>query len=82
MSEKIITIKIKENDFPEFLGQVIDVFEDFLEEKGIDVSNEEKEESDDPAILYGSDYGFLESGIMDILKNWACLLYTSDAADE
>lgn len=70
MSEKNVTIEIKENDFPEFLGQIIDVFEDFLEEKGINILNEEKKESDDPAILYGSDYALLESDIMDILVNW------------
>lgn len=70
MSQKNVTIKVKENDFPEFLGQIIDVFEDFLEEKGINISNDEKDETDNPAILYGSDYALLESEIMDILVNW------------
>lgn len=65
-----IKIDIDENERAEFIGQLIDVFEDFLEEKGINIPNEEKEDSDDPAILYGSDYGYLESEIMDTLVNW------------
>ena len=56
----------------ELLGQIIDVFEDFLEEKGIDILNPEKEEddSDNLAILYGSDYDVLSDQIESLLRAW------------
>ena len=58
------------NDKMEFIGQIIDVFEDFLDEKKIAVPNEEKAESESPANIYGMDYGVLQSGIEEILRNW------------
>ena len=51
----------------------MDVIEDFLEEKGIDIPNSEKEESDNPAILYGSDYGILCYDIERVLIAWGVL---------
>lgn len=55
----------------EMLGCIIDIFEDLLEEKGItaeDIPNDErKEEEDNAAIIYGSDYDLLTSGIESIL---------------
>ena len=65
--------KINIEDRPEFIGQIIDIFEDFLEEKGIDIPNDEKTESDDPAILYGTDYGNLQSALEEMLLNWEIL---------
>lgn len=65
---------VSEEDRPEFIGQIIDVFEDFLDEKGIDISNDEKDEAasegENPAIIYGTDYGNIESEIEEILVNW------------
>ena len=64
-------------DCPEFIGQIIDIFEDFLEAKEITIDNPEKEEAvadgEDPdniAILYGSDYDALYESIKAQLKNW------------
>ena len=57
----------------EFIGQIIDGFEDFLESKGIDIPNPEKAESEGPAILYGTDYGELQSYIENSLINWGLL---------
>lgn len=54
----------------EFLGQIIDVFEDFLESKGIDIPNEDRDQSENPAILYGMDYGVLQSGIEGVMVRW------------
>ena len=77
LNPESVKIDIDEGERAEFVGQLIDIFEDFLEEKGqlthmigVNIPNEEKEESDDPAILYGSDYEYLESEIMDTLVNW------------
>lgn len=65
--------KLNWDSAPEFVGRIIDLFEDFLEEKGIDIPNEDKIQSENPAIIYGMDYGFLQSGIEDILINWDIL---------
>lgn len=44
---------IKAEDLPEFAGQIIDIFEDFLEEKGVLIDNPERDEdADNAAILY------------------------------
>lgn len=57
------------NDLPEFIGNIIDIFEDFLENKGITIENDEREDSDD-CILYGTDYGYLQDKIQETLKYW------------
>lgn len=56
----------------EFIGQIIDTFEDFLDEKGIEFNNAEKLDEDDPnlAIIYGSDYDRLKSGLTNIIEGW------------
>lgn len=64
---------IRKNDVAEFVGQIIDVFEDFLEDRQIQVKNPEKE--DDPVVanLYGCDYGEIQSGIEAVLTNWGVI---------
>lgn len=64
----------------EFVGQIIDGFEDFLESKGISIENPEKQEAvndgEDPdsiCIIYGTDYGELQSYIESTLINWGLL---------
>ena len=47
---------------------IIDIFEDFLEEKGINIDNPEREgDEDNAAIIYGTDYGYLEVRIQEVL---------------
>lgn len=49
----------------ELLGSLVDVVEDWLEEKGItvdDIPNNEREGDEGAAIIYGSDYGCLADG--------------------
>lgn len=41
--------------------------EDFLDEKGIDIPNPEKEQSDCPSTIYGTDYGILSDRIETLL---------------
>jgi hypothetical protein len=61
----------------EISGNIIDIFEDFLESKGItfkDIPNKEREEYADGdltdlAIIFGSDYDRLENDIEEILKD-------------
>lgn len=57
------------NSINEFVGQIIDIFEDFLEFKGIEIENDEKEGTEE-AIIYGSDYGILQTNIETMLDNW------------
>lgn len=48
---------------------IIELFEDFLDARGIFVDNPEKEESENPSTIYGTDFGELYEGIKDILLN-------------
>lgn len=59
---------IKQENRTEFLGQLIDVVEDWLEEKGIDIPNEYKELN--AAIIYGADYDKLQSGFNSIMESY------------
>ena len=69
--KNITTPAIPAEAMPEFVGQIIDIFEDFLEEKGIAIPNPERDEDpDNEAIIYGSDYGTLQDKIEDTLRNW------------
>lgn len=53
---------------------IIEAFEDFLEKRGIDIPNEEKEQSPESAsLIYGSDYMELESEIERILISYDLL---------
>lgn len=72
-------MKITIEDKPEFIGQIIDLFEDFLDAKGVKIPNDEKIEDatedieDCIANIYGSDYGDLSDGIEEILTRWKLL---------
>ena len=72
--------KITTSNLPEFIGQVIDTFEDFLEERGVTLNNPEIDEAvadgQDPdccAIIYGTDYGDLQDDLEGLLRNWGIL---------
>ena len=65
--------KVSIEDKPEFIGQIIDLFEDFLDEKGVIINNPERDDEEDAemaANIYGSDYGILSDGIEEILQRW------------
>ena len=63
---------ISTEDTPELIGQIIDIFEDFLEEKGITIENDEREDSgeENDAIIYGTDYGTIQDELEATLKTW------------
>ena len=46
---------------------IIDIVEDFLEEHNINIENDEKQDSDNPAIIYGTDYDVLDQKITGTL---------------
>ena len=69
--------RIGQNDKAEFLGQIIDIFEDFLEERGIDSRSEYNSISkggtadpDNAAIIYGTDYGCLAEELEVMMVSW------------
>lgn len=65
-------MSINRNDKEEFIGQIIDLFEDFLDEKNVKISNPEAVEDgeENAAIIYGGDYDTLHDQIQDVLENW------------
>lgn len=61
------------NDKAEFLGQIIDIFEDFLTEKKAERFNDEPQEENNPDIqvyFYGNDYDELENALAEMMKRW------------
>ena len=57
----------------EMLGQIIDGIEDWLDAKGIVISNPEKDEDPYAANIYGTDYGELSNIIESTLISWDLL---------
>ena len=58
----------KHSERLETLACIIELFEDFLDERGIDVPNDEKEQDPDSAsTIYGTDYGELEGRLESLL---------------
>lgn len=67
--------KVAREDVPELIGQFIDVFEDFLDEKEVRIPNDEKTEDDEEfaANIYGTDYDNLSEGVEEILTRWGLI---------
>lgn len=65
-------MSINKNNKEEFIGQIIDLFEDFLDEKNVKISNSEAIENgeENVAIIYGGDYDALHDRIQGVLENW------------
>lgn len=60
---------------PEFLGQIIDIFEDFLNDKNIHIENQERSEYADGdeeglAIIFGTDYDIIQSKLENMMVSW------------
>jgi hypothetical protein len=60
-----VSLSINEHDKNEFIGQIIDTFEDFLENHEVRLEN-----SNDDAIITGSDYDSLKTEIGQLMDNW------------
>ena len=60
-------VKVNNN----FVGQIIEEFEEFLDERGIEVPNEDKEQDPKGAsTIYGMDFAELMDRIVDVLNRW------------
>ena len=57
--------------------KILDLFEEYLDEKGVVIDNPEREEDDNAAQIYGTEYGYLEDEITKIIENEHCLITTS-----
>ena len=53
-----------------FINKVIELFEEFLEDRKIDIPNDEKKEDESASLIYGTDYGELQDGVECIINNW------------
>lgn len=61
-------------DRAEFLGQIIDIFEDFLDAKRIQIPNPEKEDSgEDAANIYGTDYDDIRNRLAGMMARWGII---------
>lgn len=64
------------SDKLEFLGQIIDIFEDFLDEKGVKINNHDRDRDAvgdaccNDTNIYGCDYGDLSDRIESTMTNW------------
>jgi len=63
------------DDRAEFFGQIIDIFEDFLAEKGIEIENDEREDygaedDEELAIIFGSDYDYIRDRLAEMMARW------------
>ena len=69
--------QLRTDEIAQFTGEIIEIFEDFLERKQIVIANDEKDDAitdgEDPACIgniYGTDYGELQSDIEETLLRW------------
>ena len=74
-----ISGKIPESEVPEFVGQVIDIFNVFLAEYGVDRDDLGNHEPADPldendheysVVIYGSQYDEIAVSVKSMLENW------------
>ena len=54
----------------EFAIAILDLFEDLLDEKGIDIPSEDRVGEEGEARLYGIEYFQLEDGIVQLLEQF------------
>lgn len=73
----MIVINSRTGDESQLLAaccDIIEVFEDFLDERGIILENEDKKEDADASNIYSMDYAELEDNVKDVLDKWGLIL--------
>lgn len=68
--QQILKPLLSQSDKAELFGQMIDVFEDFLDEKHVWFKNDEREGTEDAAIIFGTDYDVIVQKLEGILEAW------------
>lgn len=67
-------VRLENSEKLELLCGIIETFENFLDDRGIVIENDEKEEDPESASnIYGTDYGDLESEIESVLQKYGLL---------
>jgi len=76
--EPPIELCVQQEERPEFIGNLIELFEDFLEKRGVEIpsSIREMEENnvdrtENSAVIYGMDYGELEEDLLGYFLSWS-----------
>ena len=54
----------------EYAWAILDLFEDLLDEKEIDIPSDDREGNDEEARLYGEEYFDLEDKVIGLLKSF------------
>lgn len=83
MMNKSAQPAVNDADAPEFIGQIIDIFEDFLDARSVVLKNDERDTDEDldpeeAANIYGDDYDELKDAIANMLSRWGVLRGTED----
>ena len=66
---------VNEINKTELIGNIIDIFEDFLDDKGIFIPNPDRDENpeldmESSANIYGEDYDSLSTSLENLLRSW------------
>ena len=67
--------ELNQDSLPEFIGQIVDIFEDFCDDNNISIENSERDDylEDDPdnpcAIIFGDDYDAIGNEISYAVNN-------------
>lgn len=61
---------MNQEDRKEFIGQIIDIFEDFLSDRNIRLDNKHCEVGSNDAIIYGKNYVRIKNDIESLLNEW------------
>ena len=69
---------IKKENRAELIGQVIDIFEDFLDEKDVIIPNNDRDKDPDydpenPVNFYGNDYDTVKEKLEQLFRSWKVL---------
>lgn len=79
---------MKEAEETEFVGQIIDIVDDFLEARNVSLPVSEKAKEEDgialnnSAVICGSDYDELADKFKGLLKSWAIVRQTPEQVEE
>lgn len=63
---------LSDDDKREFTGQIIDIFEDFLEEKDAIIASNDCR--DDGVIIAGKDYDEIRCKLSEMMENWGLFI--------
>lgn len=57
--------------------KILDIFENYLSEKGVTITNPERDNDENAALIYGTEYSDLECAINNTINGETCYINTS-----